>query len=194
MKSVFQVICLVVMNLPVTSTAQQSGKEATVGHTATGSGKASYLLGAGDQISVSALELDEISKSPYRLNDGGSVNLPLAGRIEAAGMSVSQLEAEITNRLKTYQLKPQVSVAVLQFRSQPISVIGAVNSPGVHHLEGTKTLVEALSSAGGLRSDAGSAIRITRQLAQGRIPLASAVDDPSGGFSVAEVKVKSILD
>jgi polysaccharide export outer membrane protein len=194
MKSVCQIVCLVVMSLPATSTAQQPGKETAVGHTPAGPSRTSYLLGAGDQISISALELDEISKTPYRLDDGGSVNLPLAGRIEAAGMSVSQLEAEITSRLKTYQLRPQVSVAILQFRSQPVSVIGAVNSPGVHHLEGAKTLVEVLSLAGGLRSDAGSAIRITRQLAQGRIPLASAVDDPSGGFSVAEVKVKSILD
>jgi polysaccharide export outer membrane protein len=193
MKSIFQLICLVIISLPSTSTAAQSGND-TAAERPAGSGRTNYILGAGDQISVSALEIDEISKGPYRLDDGGGVNIPLAGRIEAAGLSVSQLEAEIVSRLKTYQLRPQVSVAIVQFQSQPVSIIGAVNSPGVHHLEGTKTLVEALSLAGGLRGDAGSTIKVTRRLAQGRIPLANAVDDSSGGFSVAEVKVKTILD
>lgn len=193
MKSFFQLICLVMISLPSISTAQ-SRNDATAEHTPAGSGRTNYLLGTGDQISVSALELDEISKGPYRLDDGGGVNIPLAGRIEAAGLSVSQLEAEIVSRLKTYQLRPQVSVSIVQFRSQPISIIGAVNNPGVHHLEGTKTLVEALSLAGGLRGDVGSTIKVTRRLAQGRIPLANAVDDSSGEFSVAEVKVKTILD
>jgi polysaccharide biosynthesis/export protein len=153
-----------------------------------------YTLGPGDQISVAALELDEISKGPYRVDSSGFVNIPLAGRIQATGLGVSQLESQIESRLKKYQLRPAVSVSILEFRSQPISIIGAVNAPGVHHLEGNKTLAEALSLSGGLRADAGSTVKLTRQLAYGRIPLKTAADDPSGAFSVAEVKVKTILD
>jgi polysaccharide biosynthesis/export protein len=153
-----------------------------------------YMLGSGDQISVGALELDEISKTPYRVDSSGFVNIPLAGRIQAAGLMVTQLESAIESRLKTYQLHPAVWVTILEFRSQPVSIIGAVNAPGVHHLDGKKTLVEALSLAGGLRADAGSTVKLTRQLAYGRIPLKNAADDPSGAFSVAEVKVKTILE
>jgi polysaccharide export outer membrane protein len=194
MKSIPQILCLVMLSLLATSRAAQSGKDTAANQTTAEPAGSNYLLGPGDQISVSALELDEISKGPYTLDNGGGVNIPLAGRIHAAGLSVSQLESEIVSKLKTYQLKPQVSVTVVQFRSQPVSIIGAVNTPGVHHLEGTKTLVEALSLAGGLRGDAGSTVKITRRIAQGRIPLPNAVDDQSGGFSVAEVKVKTILD
>ena len=153
-----------------------------------------YMLGPGDTLSIWALELDEISKGPFRVDTSGFVNIPLAGRVAAAGLSISQLESEIEKRLKTYQLRPAVSVSIVEFRSQPISIIGAVNAPGVHHLEGQKTLVEALSAAGGLRADAGSTIKLTRQLAYGRIPLKSAADDQSGSYSVAEVKVKTILE
>ena len=52
-----------------------------------------------------------------------------------------------------------------------ISVIGAVNAPGVHQLQGHKTLFEVLSMSGGLRTDAGSMINITRNLHWGTIPL-----------------------
>lgn len=191
MRPFLGLFCVAAIILPATQALGQSAPEER------GRGRSTttnYTLGPGDQISVGALELDEISKVPYRLDSSGFVNIPLAGRIQAAGLAVSQLESEIERRLKTYQLRPAVSVSILEFRSQPVSIIGAVNAPGVHHLEGKKTLVEALSLAGGLRADAGSTVKLTRQLAYGRIPLKSAADDASGAFSVAEVKVKTILD
>ncbi|MEI9812397.1 MAG: SLBB domain-containing protein [Acidobacteriota bacterium] len=55
-------------------------------------------------------------------------------------------------------------------RSQPISVLGSVQTPGVHQLQGQKTLFEILSVAGGLRPDAGNTIKISRRMAWGRIP------------------------
>ncbi|MCU1232499.1 MAG: polysaccharide export protein [Candidatus Solibacter sp.] len=178
----------------ILATSQALGQSAPEERARDKSAITNYTLGPGDQISVGALELDEVSKTSYRVDSSGFVNIPLAGRIQAAGLAVSQLESAIESKLKTYQLRPAVSVSILEFRSQPISVIGAVNAPGVHHLEGKKTLVEALSLAGGLRADAGSTVKLTRQLAYGRIPLKSATDDSTGAFSVAEVKVKTILD
>jgi polysaccharide export outer membrane protein len=179
------------ITLAVTQSLGQSPPEERAGAKPTAE---NYTLGPGDTISIWALELDEISKGPFRVDSSGFVNIPLAGRVQAGGLSVSQLESQIEKRLKTYQLRPAVNVSILEFRSQPISIIGAVNAPGVHHLEGKKTLVEALSLAGGLRADAGSTIKLTRQLTYGRIPLKSATDDASGSYSVAAVNVKTILD
>jgi polysaccharide biosynthesis/export protein len=153
-----------------------------------------YLLGPGDQVQVSALELEEISKTPYRIDDAGYVTIPLAGRIKASGLTVTQLESQIRAGLLKYQIRPEVSVGVMEYRSQPISIIGAVTNPGVHHLQGAKTLIEALSLAGGLRTDAGNAVKITRQAGYGPIPLPSATQDAASGCSVAEVKVQSILN
>jgi polysaccharide export outer membrane protein len=75
-----------------------------------------------------------------------------------------------------------------------VSVIGAVSTPGVRQLEGRKTLIEVLSMAGGISADAGPSLRITRRLEQGRIPLPGATEDTTGGFSIAEVDVRSLLD
>lgn len=154
----------------------------------------SYILGPGDQIVIRAFDAEEISDKPTRISSSGYINLPLVGRVHAAGMTVEQLEAELTSRLQTYIQSPEVSVSVSEFRSQPVSVIGAVNAPGVHQLQGHKTLIEILSLAGGTRSDAGHTVKITRRLEWGRIPLPNAKDDPTGQFSVAEVNLKSVLD
>ena len=154
---------------------------------------AAYVLGPDDQIAVRAPDAEEIGDKPIRIDMGGYIRLPLVGRIKASGLTVEQLESEIAARLKVYIREPEVSVSVTEFRSQPVSVIGSVRTPGVHQLQGRKTLVEILSLAGGLSDDAGYSVKIARRLEWGRVPLASAKDDPSGGFSVAEVSLDGIM-
>jgi polysaccharide export outer membrane protein len=64
----------------------------------------------------------------------------------------------------------------------------------VHQLEGRRTLVEILSLAGGLAEDAGYSLKITRRLEWGPIPLKTAQNDATAKYSVAEVRIKEILD
>ena len=116
---------------------------------------ASYVLGPDDQITLLASDAEEISGKPMRIDMKGNLNLPLAGRVHAAGLTAEQLEAELEGKLKRYVKDPDVVVSITEFRSQPISVLGAVAKPGIHQLEGRKTLFEVLSLAGGLRDDAG---------------------------------------
>jgi polysaccharide biosynthesis/export protein len=155
----------------------------------------SYVLGADDEITVRALDLEDIDpKTPLRIDMRGNISLPLAGRLRAAGLSVEQLEAEITTRLKAFVNEPVVTVTVASFRSQPVSLLGSVTNAGVHQLQGRKTLFEVISMAGGLRQDAGNSIKITRQKEWGPIPLPTAQMDSTGEFWVAEVSVKSVLE
>jgi polysaccharide export outer membrane protein len=153
-----------------------------------------YRLGPGDEVVVRVLDAEEIPEQPARIDSLGNVNLPLVGRVLAAGLSVEELQNELTTRLGRFLLEPQVTVTLAEVRSQPVAVLGAVNKPGVEQIEGPKSLVEMLSLAGGLREDAGHTIKITRQAEFGPIPLAGAHADPSGRFSVAEVNVKEVLE
>ena len=164
--------------------------EPTTAHDAS---KSSYVLGSNDELAISVLGLEDLSDKRVRINAEGDIHLLLVGRVRAAGMTVDRLQAELTKRLGNYMQAPQVIVSVWKVGSQPVSVIGAVNRPGVHQAVGTKTLVEMLSLAGGVRSDAGHRVTITRRLERGRIPLAGAHDDPSGQFSVAEVELGSLM-
>jgi polysaccharide export outer membrane protein len=153
-----------------------------------------YILGPGDQIIVRAVNVDEISDKPIAVDLNGYVRVPMAGRVKVAGLTLTQVEGELTKRLRTYVRQPDISLSVAEFQSQPVSVIGAVRNPGVQQVQGHKRLVEILSLAGGLDANAGSTLRITRRREWGRIPLATAADDLSGQFSVAQVKLKSILE
>ena len=154
----------------------------------------SYLLGADDTLTVQVLEGGESSIQSVTVGMDGEVNLPFVGRLQVVGLTVKQLEGEIQKRLKTYIRDPHVSVSVAEFRSQPISILGAVQTPGVHQLRGEKTLLEVLSLAGGTRQDAGDRIKITRRRDWGQVPLLTAQDDPTGQFSVAEVDIKQIME
>lgn len=154
----------------------------------------SYVLGADDEVTIHVLDLDEIGAGPFRIGMLGYINVPLAGRLRAAGLTVDQLEAALAIRLKEYLQSPVVTVSVSEFRSQPISVLGAVNAPGVHQIRGRMTLFEAISEAGGLKNEAGNSIKITRRKEFGSIPLPGAAMDASGQFCVAEVSVKSVME
>ncbi|HEY1754077.1 MAG TPA: polysaccharide biosynthesis/export family protein [Bryobacteraceae bacterium] len=153
-----------------------------------------YTLGPGDQIMIRVLDFEEIDNKAVPIDLKGSVNLPEVGRIQASGLTTEQLEGVIAERLKRYLVKPDVSVYLTEMRSQPVSVLGQVQSPGVHQLQGQKNLFEVLSLAGGLRQEAGNVINITRRLEWGPIPLPGAAKDSTGEFSVASVDVKSVMN
>ena len=155
--------------------------------------RTSYTLGPEDQISITALDMEEISKGGYRIDGEGYISVPLLGRVKAGGMTVEQFEAGLIDQLKTYVHDPQITVAVTEFRSQTVSVLGAVSKPGVQVLQGRKILVEVLSMAGGTLPDAGYSLKITRKVEQGELPLPKAALDPTGKFYVAEVNLNDIL-
>ncbi len=153
-----------------------------------------YVLGADDQILIRALDGFDLGDKPVLIGTNGDITLPLIGRVKAAGLTVEQLEGELASRLKAYVKEPQVSVTVTEFRSQPVSVFGAVATPGVVQLRGRKTLYEVLSMAGGPRETAGSTVSITRLMENGPIPLPGAGPDPTGRYNSAELDLQEILD
>jgi polysaccharide export outer membrane protein len=161
---------------------------------ATGQDANTYVLGPGDELTVSAVDVQEFAKEPYRIAMDGTLTLPLAGAIPATGLTTEQITAAIRERLSKYVKSPDVTVNLLEMRSQPVSVLGEVRNPGVVQLMGQKNLFEVLSLAGGLNPDAGTTIKITRERQWGNIPLPGAKSDDSGQFWVAEIGVKDVLD
>ena len=156
--------------------------------------RSTYLLGPDDQLEISGPELTDMSSKPIRIDGEGDIEVPLAGPVHVAGLTVQQTEQELDKVLSKYIRHPQVVVNVVEVRSQPVSVLGAVNSPGVHQVQGHKTVLEMLAMAGGIRQDAGYSIRITRQVEWGCIPLLGAQLDASSKYSVAEVNLREIMD
>ncbi len=158
-----------------------------------GSVDSDYVLGPDDQIKIWALGVEEIPDRPFRIGSDGGVDLPVVGRVEAKGLTVEQFRVELLKRLEHQVWKPQVSVEVVEFGSQPVTVLGAVVKPGTVQLQGRKNLAELLSLAGGTRPDAGYDVRISREKRYGAIPLDSAHWAWDGDYSVADVNLKSLL-
>ncbi|HXE62025.1 MAG TPA: polysaccharide biosynthesis/export family protein [Bryobacteraceae bacterium] len=154
----------------------------------------SYKLGIGDEVTIWALGAEEIGTHPFRIDLSGNVDVPLAGRIHAAGLTVDQLHAELVKQLRSQIKEPQVTVSVTELRSQPVSVMGEVNKPGVYQLQGEKTLLEVLSLAEGVKADAGNKVRITRSMDEGPLPVPGAAPDASGRFYIAEASLRDALD
>jgi polysaccharide biosynthesis/export protein len=162
-----------------------------------GSGSAAddeYVLGSGDRIVVNIAEADLRPADSVLVDVNGCIRIPMAGRIKVAGLTVSQVEGQLVDRLSKYFLKPDVSVTIAEYGSQPVSVIGEVKNPGIRQVQGRKTLIEVLSLTGGLQDSAGSTAKITRRAEWGDIPLPSASQDSTGRFMVASVNLKSLLE
>jgi polysaccharide export outer membrane protein len=137
--------------------------------------------------------MDELGENPYPIDLEGNINLPRVGRVHAAGVTVEELEGQLTKDFLVFLRDPIVNVNVAEYHSQPVSVLGAVNNPGVHQIQGNKTLFEVISEAGGLRDDAGSTIEVTRRLTNGVLPLPNATTDATGSFSIAGLNIRAVM-
>ena len=153
-----------------------------------------YTLGPHDEIAIHVVGSDESPDVPIRIGADGYVNIPLAGRFKAAGLTVEELEAKVAVRLERYLREPQVSVSVQRSQSRPVTVLGAVRSPGVHQVEGQKTLLEIISLAGGLREDSGHEIKIVRRRQYGTLDLPGEHLDETGRFYVGQVDLDALLE
>jgi polysaccharide biosynthesis/export protein len=190
MKSIVRAL-LTVLTMLTLAGAYAAAQQPAVTATQTVSG---YVLGPDDEIVISEVDAPQISGKPVVIDTEGNITLPMIGRMKAGGLTVEQLEAELDTQLKPFIKEPQVSVAVTEVRSHPVSVLGAVAKPGVIQLRGPETLYEVLSMAGGPREDAGSTLTVTRPRQSGELPLPGAKSDPSGQFSSAELNVQQILE
>jgi len=196
MKSLVRIILAVfiVMTISVVHTSGQAQSPKAV------QSVSGYVLGPDDEILIRGIEVPESSGRPekpdksFLIGTNGNITLPLVGRVKAGGLTVEQLEGELTTRFKEFIKDPQISVTVTEFRSQPVSVFGAVTKPGVIQLRGPKTLYEVLSMAGGPRDTAGSSLTVTRRRENGEIPIPGATTDPTGQFSVVVLNVQEILE
>jgi polysaccharide export outer membrane protein len=153
-----------------------------------------YVLGPEDQIIIRAFQAEELSDKPLQISGDGYFSAPMIGRVHAAGLTVVQLESELVTKLSTYIERPQVTVLVADYRSQPVSVVGAVATPGIVQLRGQKTLLQVVSLAGGLRADSGNTVTVSREIGSGKPPLPNSTPDPTGRFSVAQINLRDVMD
>jgi polysaccharide export outer membrane protein len=127
----------------------------------------SFVIGDDDGLAVNVWNEPNISRSiPVRSD--GKISLPLVGEVQAAGRTPLKLEQDIAARLKSYIAEPEVTVMVLEIKSQKFNILGQVNKPGSYVLANSLTVLDAIALAGGFRDFAKQKnIYILRQNADG---------------------------
>ncbi|WP_225026136.1 polysaccharide biosynthesis/export family protein [Xinfangfangia pollutisoli] len=163
-----------------------------------------YRIGRGDVIAVSlpsvvitgsASDPSLMRRGEYAVQDDGAISLPDIGRLSVGGLTLSEAEAALFQRLVDRQMSPTFSIEVSQFVSSRVAIGGAVRAPGTQPVGLTPLyLDEALSQAGGVDSnDEGSiVVRLFRDGELYTVPLKS-VYAPSGKARVRLVAGDSVF-
>ena len=107
-----------------------------------------YRMVPGDKLRVEVYKDAALSQN-VQIRPDGKITLPYIGDMAAAGMTPTALRDAITQSLKEYIASPTVTVMVVETQPQTVSVLGEVNSPGVHPLKHQMTVLDALAAAGG---------------------------------------------
>ena len=125
-----------------------------------------YTLRHGDNVLVSVWREEALQKEVKVLPDG-SITFPLAGRVEVAGFTSTEVERLVAEKLKEFIPDPVVTVVITNINGSRVFVIGKVGKPGPIILDMPTTVLQALSQVGGLDkfadSDAIKVLRVTEQ-------------------------------
>jgi polysaccharide export outer membrane protein len=119
-----------------------------------------YVVGPQDILTITSFDQEDLS-GKYPVDADGSFTFPLIGRVQAGGLTLRQLEAQLKKQLKDGAIfkDPQLAVAVETYRSQKIHIVGEIRNPGTYPLTGDMNLIEAIARAGStLPSASGEAL------------------------------------
>ncbi|MFJ9449821.1 SLBB domain-containing protein [Herbaspirillum sp. NPDC101397] len=121
-------------------------------------------VGSGDVLRVTVFGQPDLS-AEVGVNDKGFLTLPLIGGIDVNGLTTSEISAKVANGLRQgqYLKNPEVSVEVVQLRSQMVSVLGEVSRPGRYPIPGHMSVLELLATAGGLTVQADQTVTLLRR-------------------------------
>jgi polysaccharide export outer membrane protein len=115
-----------------------------------------YIIGPGDVLSVTIFAGGKTQEAQHlTVSSKGTINFPFLGKVEAEGLSVSELAEKVTRPLaKDYYVNPQVLISVRDYKSKKVYLTGAVQKSGLFPLDSsTTTVLELIAKAGGVTKD-----------------------------------------
>jgi polysaccharide export outer membrane protein len=111
--------------------------------------QASYIVGPQDVLIITSYDQPELT-GKFTVEIDGTFSYPLIGRVRVTGMTLRDVESVLKKALvdQRFFVDPQLTVAIEQYRSQKVYIVGEVRTPGAYPLSGDMRLVEALALAG----------------------------------------------
>jgi polysaccharide export outer membrane protein len=146
-------------------------------------GEVDYTVGGGDKLSIIVYDEPDLSRKGVRVSRDGSITFPFLGRVPVSGLTTTQIEEVIANRLADGKLLIDAQVAVLidEYGSKKFQVLGEIRRPGSYSLKAEERLLDAISAAGGVDPDtAGKELMIVRTVKQRMSREVAKVIEPEG--------------
>ena len=121
-------------------------------HGSLNSNEIDYRVGGSDVLNIIVYDEPDLTRSGMRVARDGTISFPLLGRVKVDGLTTSQIEEYIADRLAEAQfmLNAQVTVLIDQYGSKKYQVLGEIRRPGSYPLKAEERLLDAISVAGGV--------------------------------------------
>ncbi|HEY5512080.1 MAG TPA: polysaccharide biosynthesis/export family protein, partial [Geomonas sp.] len=131
-----------------------------------------YLIGPGDVLLVNVAGKPEFTVPVSggtgkvlgsRVDGSGALHLPLVGTVPVAGLTLTETERKLTGLLKRYLQDPSVVTEIIEYKSQPLYLLGQFRVSGTYYLDRPLTLVQGVALGNGFDSTANlKGARLTR--------------------------------
>lgn len=127
-------------------------------------------LGPGDSVSIAVYGQPDMNAT-VAVNDDGTIPVALAGPVMVKGLSPAAAARVVETALRDgqYLNHPQVTITLVASRSQRVSVLGEVGTPGRYPIDSSTTIFDLLASAGGPRETAASVVYLMRTESDGTV-------------------------
>ena len=129
-----------------------------------------FKLGPGDAVSVQVFGQPGMSTTTY-VTDQGTIDIPLAGPVKVEGLSPSKAAQRVQFALRDGQFlnDPHVTITLSSFKSQQVSVLGEVHTPGRFPIESRTTPLDLLAQSGGPTENASDIVYVLRPDGKGNV-------------------------
>lgn len=127
-------------------------------------------LGAGDSVAIQVYGQPDMNATVY-ISDDGTIPVPLVGAVQVGGLSPAEAAQKVETAFRDgrFLVDPHVTITVTQSRSQRISVLGEVGTPGRYSIESNQTIFDVLAQAGGAKETAADVVYLLRPDKNGQI-------------------------
>lgn len=147
-------------------------------------------ISPGDLLEVVVFDTSELS-AKLRVDERGNIALPVAGDFGVSGLTAPDASRAIETKFLSSDIlkNPHVSITILEYATQGVTILGEVRNPGVYPLLGVHNLLDLISAAGGMTPNAGKAISITHRGQPSR-PITVKLDAKTGNSDAFNVDVR----
>lgn len=131
----------------------------------------SLLIGPGDMLHVQVFDTPELEQHA-RVTDAGELPLLMGGSVKVSALTPDQAARAIERILLDghYLLRPRVLIAVEEYATHKVSVLGEVKTPGAYVTNTSRSVLDVLTLAGGLTEQADRRVLIERSNSKEKIP------------------------